>query len=79
MKKQQKEESDWADKVAARIMKKSSTTGRRYCKDLREELELKIWSPKATVPVWCGTKPIAAALRRAYKRGFADAKRDHKA
>jgi hypothetical protein len=60
-------------------MKSSSTAGRRYYKDLKEELELKIWSPKAMVPVWCGTKPIAAALRRAYKRGFEDATKNHKA
>lgn len=79
MKSSKKDKLDWADKAAMRIMRKSSTTGRRYYKDLKEELELKIWSPKAMVPVWCGTKTIAAALRRAYERGLADAKRDRKA
>jgi hypothetical protein len=71
--KKHRRKPDWADNVASKIMKKSSTSGPRYYKDLKEELELKVWGSKELVPVWCGTKPIAAALRRAYKRGFLDA------
>jgi hypothetical protein len=75
VKRQQTQKLDWADKAAIRIMNKSSTTGRRYYKDLKEELELKTWTLRDMVPVWCGTKPIAAALRRAYRKGFLDGAR----
>ncbi len=75
MKKTPPTKLDWADKAAIKIMNKSSTTGRRYYKDLEEELRLRVWNPKERVPVWCGTKPIAAALRRAYRKGFVDGTR----
>ena len=43
---------DWADGVAIRLMNRSSSSGRRYYKDLKTELRLKVWGPKEKVPVW---------------------------